>query len=165
MHLPVYLAIIFFALYFLLSIAMTRVRAELGTPHEIVFVNPQQIMLSLLGFNFIGVQSMTILQSMYWFNRCYRSHPMPNQLEAMKMAEGTKIRLRPLIFVLMLSAVVGLLASYWANLHVTYDAGATAKCLGFKRGSGRSRSTASPTGSRTSRLPTCPGCCTWSRER
>jgi len=132
MHLPFYLAIVFFALYFLLSIAMTRVRAELGTPHEIVFVNPQQIMLSLLGFNFIGVQHMTVLQSMYWFNRCYRSHPMPNQLEAMKMAEGTKIKIRPLVFILMLSAVVGLLASYWANLHVTYDAGASAKCLGYK---------------------------------
>ena len=132
MGLPVYLAIIFFALYFLLSIAMTRVRAELGTPHEIVFVNPQQIMLSLLGFNAIGAANMTVLQTMYWFNRCYRSHPMPNQLEAMKMIEGTKIRLKPLIFVLMLAAVVGLLTSYWANLHVTYDAGASAKCLGFK---------------------------------
>jgi len=132
MGLPPILAVIFFALYFLLSIAMTRVRAELGTPHEIVFVNPQQIMLSLLGFNVIGAANMTVLQSMYWFNRCYRSHPMPNQLEAMKMAEGTQIRLRPLILVLMLAAVVGLLTSYWANLYVTYEAGASAKCMGFK---------------------------------
>lgn len=132
MGLPVYLAIIFYALYFLLSIAMTRVRAELGTPHEIYFVNPGQIMLSLMGFSTIGIANMTVLQSMYWFNRCYRSHPMPNQLEAMKMAEGTKIKIRPLVGVLMLSAVVGLLTSYWANLHVCYDAGASAKCLGYK---------------------------------
>lgn len=132
MGLPVYYAIIFFALYFLLSIAMTRIRAELGTPHEIVFVNPQQIMLSLLGFNAIGAANMTILQSMYWFNRCYRSHPMPNQLESMKMAEGTAIKIKPLIFALMLATVVGLLTAYWANLHVTYAAGAQAKCLGFK---------------------------------
>lgn len=132
MGMPVYLAIIFYALYFLLSIAITRVRAELGTPHEMYFANPQQIMLSLLGFNAIGIANMTVMQSMYWFNRCYRSHPMPNQLEAIKMTEGTKIKIKPLIFVLMLSAVVGLLTSYWANLHVTYQAGATAKCLGFK---------------------------------
>ena len=132
MGLPPLLAIIFFAVYFLLSLAMTRVRAELGTPHEIYFVNPQQIMLSLLGFNAIGIANMTILQSMYWFNRCYRSHPMPNQLEAMKMADGTKIKLKSLVAVLMLSAVVGLLTSYWASVHVTYQAGAAAKCLGFK---------------------------------
>ena len=32
----------------------------------------------------------------------------------------------------MLAAVVGLLTSYWANLYVTYEAGASAKCMGFK---------------------------------
>lgn len=132
MGLPVWYAIPFFALYFLLSIAITRIRAELGTPHEIVFVNPQQIMLSLLGFNMIGVANMTVLQSLYWFNRGYRSHPMPNQLESIKMADGTAIKMRPLIFVLMLSAVVGLLTAYWANLNVTYTAGAAAKSMGFK---------------------------------
>ncbi len=132
MGLQVHYAIIFFVLYFLISIGITRVRAELGTPHEIYFVNPQQIMVGLLGFNAIGIANMTVLQSMYWFNRCYRSHPMPNQLEAMKMSEGSAIKIRPLIFVLMLSALAGLLTSYWANLHVTYPAGATGKCLGFK---------------------------------
>lgn len=132
MGLPVYYAIVFYALYFLISVGITRVRAELGTPHEIYFVNPQQIMVGLLGFNAIGIANMTILQSMYWFNRCYRSHPMPNQLESMKMAEGTAIKIRPLIFVLMLSTVVGLLSAYWANLNITYTGGAAAKCMGFK---------------------------------
>ena len=133
MGLPVHWAILFFALYFLISIGITRIRAELGTPHEIYFVNPQQIMVGLLGFNVIGAANMTVLQSMYWFNRCYRSHPMPNQLESMKMAEGTAIKLKPLLFVLMLSAVVGMLSAYWANLNVTYAGGAAAKCSqGFK---------------------------------
>jgi|LSQX01.2.fsa_nt_gb hypothetical protein len=132
MGLQLHFAIIFFVLYFLISIGITRVRAELGTPHEIYFVNPQQIMVGLLGFNVIGIANMTALQSMYWFNRCYRSHPMPNQLESMKMADGTTIKIRPLIFILMLSAAFGLLTSYWANLHVTYSAGATGKSLGFK---------------------------------
>lgn len=130
MGLPFYYAIVFYAIYFLLAIAITRVRAELGTPHEIYFVNPQQIMVGMLGF--IGIANLTVLQSMYWFNRCYRSHPMPNQLEAMKMADGTAIKIRPLIFVLVLSTVVGLLSAYWANLNVTYHAGGQAGCLGFK---------------------------------
>lgn len=133
MGMKLYYAIVFFALYFLISIGITRVRAELGTPHEIYFVNPQQIMVGLLGFNVLGIANMAVLQSMYWFNRCYRCHPMPNQLEAMKMAEGTGIKIRPLIFVLMLSTIVGLISTYWANLHVTYDGGAAAKCAGFKR--------------------------------
>lgn len=126
-------AILFFGLYFLLSFAITRVRAELGTPHEIVFVSPQQILLSLFGMQAIGTANMTLLQSMYWFNRGYRSNPMPNQLESMKMAEGTAIKKKQLLFAIMLAVFVGLITSYWANLQVTYSAGAQAKCLGFKQ--------------------------------
>ena len=125
-------ALMFFGIYFILSIAMTRIRAELGTPHEIYFVNPQQIMVSVLGYNLIGPANLTLISSMYWFNRCYRSHPMPNQLESFKMAEGTAIRIKPLIFALMLAAFAGLVSSYWANLSVTYNEGAQAKCVGFK---------------------------------
>ena len=48
------------------------------------------------------------------------------------MAEGTSIKLRPLIFALMLAAFAGLITSYYANLNITYEAGAQAKCMGFK---------------------------------
>jgi hypothetical protein len=123
---------VFFGVYFLIAITITRVRAELGTPHEIYFVNPQQIMVNLLGFKMLGPMNLTAIYSMYWFNRCVRSHPMPNQLESLKMAEGTAIKIVPLVFTLMLAALAGLLTSYFANLNVTYEAGAQAKCQGFK---------------------------------
>ena len=70
---------------------------------------------------------------LYWFNRGYRNHPMPNQLEAFKMMEG-KPSVRPgsLAGVLMFAAVLSLLATDWANLHVTYAAGAAGKAAGYK---------------------------------
>ncbi|MGB9620673.1 MAG: DUF6785 family protein, partial [Armatimonadota bacterium] len=132
MGMAAWVAVVFFGIYFVLSIAMTRVRAELGTPHEIYFVNPQQIMVSVLGYNLIGPANLTLIWSMYWFNRCYRSHPMPNQLESFKMAEGTAIKLKPMIFALMLATVVGLLSSYYSNLALCYRDGAQAKCMGYK---------------------------------
>jgi len=132
MGMAAWAAVVFFGVYLVLSIAMTRVRAELGTPHEIYFVNPQQIMVSLLGYNVIGPANLTMIWSMYWFNRCYRSHPMPNQLESFKMAEGTAIKLRPMIFALMLATVVGLISSYYSNLALCYRDGAQAKCMGYK---------------------------------
>lgn len=125
-------AIVFFCIYFVIAIAITRVRAELGTPHEIYFVNPQQIMVSLFGYNILGPANLTLISTLYWFNRGYRSHPMPNQLESFKMAEGTAIRIKPLVFALMLATVVGLLSSYYSNLSVTYHEGAQAKCMGYK---------------------------------
>ncbi|MDH7601711.1 MAG: hypothetical protein QHI38_06140 [Armatimonadota bacterium] len=132
MGLAAWAALTFFGIYFILAIAITRVRAELGTPHEIYFVNPQQIMVSLLGYNLLGPANLTLIWTMYWFNRCYRSHPMPNQLESFKMADGAGISLRSMIVVLVIATAVGMLSSYWSNLAVCYRDGAQAKCMGYK---------------------------------
>ncbi|KPJ62196.1 hypothetical protein AMK68_05220 [candidate division KD3-62 bacterium DG_56] len=125
-------AFLFLAIYLLLSIAMTRVRAELGAPHEIYYVNPQSIMVTTLGTSFLGPHNLTIMSAFYWFHRCYRNHPMPNQLEAFKMAEVTGINGRRLVGAMALATVFSLLVVYWANLDLCYRDGALAKCRGFK---------------------------------
>lgn len=124
--------VVFFTLYFLLSITITRIRAELGTPHEIYFVNPQQIMVNLFGSAALGPTNLTLISCMYWMHRGYRSHPMPNQLEAFKMAEGGRISLKRLLPLIFLTSIFSILVTYWANLSVTYEAGASARCIGFK---------------------------------
>ncbi len=127
-----WVAILFFGIYLLLSLTITRVRAELGTPHEIYFVNPHDILAKVFGTSLIGAQSLTAICTMYWFNRCVRCHPMPNIMESFKMSEYAKMSHRRLYLVFGLSLVVGIIATYWANLQVTYSAGAAAKCIGFK---------------------------------
>jgi len=126
-------ATIFLALYMGLSVAITRIRAELGTPHELYFVSPQVVMLNTMGSEYLGRQNMTALASMHWFNRGYRAHPMPNQLESFKLAEDGRIRLRRLYILTLAATVVAIYLTFWANLHVTFQAGATAKAVGFKR--------------------------------
>ncbi|MFQ6132150.1 MAG: DUF6785 family protein [Armatimonadota bacterium] len=126
-----------FSIYYVLSIAMTRVRAELGTPHEIYFVNPHRIMTGIGQARSFGPRNLTIMATHYWYNRCYRCHPMPNQLEAFKMAEQSAVDRRRLFTALVLATLGAILASYWANLHVTYAEGAAAKCRGFKSWLGR----------------------------
>ena len=128
-----WVAILFFGLYFLLALTLTRVRAELGTPHEIYFVNPRLILVTLFGSQEIGAQSLTAMSSMYWFNRGYRCHPMPNQLESMKMGEAAGMKQSSILWILLFAFVWGALVAYWANLHVTFAEGATAKAAGFKR--------------------------------
>ena len=128
-----WVALLFFGLYFLLALTLTRVRAELGTPHEIYFVNPRLILVTLFGSQAIGAQSLTALSAMYWFNRGYRCHPMPNQLEAMKMGDTARIRQSSILTVLIIAFAWGTLCAYWANLHVTFAEGAAAKAVGFKR--------------------------------
>jgi hypothetical protein len=109
------------------------VRAELGTPHEINFVSPAQIMVATIGTQALGVTNLTAIACMHWLNRGYRCHPMPNQLESFKMAQGGRINLDRLIWLTLALSLAAILLTYWANLDVTFRAGAEAKAVGFKR--------------------------------
>lgn len=127
-----WVALLFFGIYFLLAFAITRVRAELGAPHEIYFVNPQRILFDVFTLKGLGVQNLTVLQSFYWFNRGYRCHPMPNQLEALRMGQVYRISPAQMGILLLSVSVISFAVVCWANLHVTYAYGGDAKALGFK---------------------------------
>ena len=128
----VWAAAVFFIAYFLFAVAITRIRAELGAPHEIYHVNAPKVMTTFFSCETLGPANLGVISSMYWFNRLHRSHPMAHQLEAMKMAERPAIRMKPLAIVLLLAVVIGLLSGYFANLDIAYRDGAQAKCIGFK---------------------------------
>ncbi len=128
-----WVAFAFFGIVFLLGFVITRVRAEFGSPHEIVWVNPVQVLVTTFGTHALGAQDLTLMSVLYWFNRGYRNHPMPNQLEAFKMLEGKPgVRFAGIVGVLAFASVVSLVATDWANLHVTYAAGAEGKAMGYK---------------------------------
>jgi len=130
-------ALIFFGMVFLLAFVITRVRAEFGAPHEIVWVSAMDVPVSILGTHQLGPQNCTILAIMHWFNRGYRNHPMPNMLEGFKMMEGRReVTFGRIIGVYALALTISLLATYWANLHITYAAGAASKATGFKSWAG-----------------------------
>ena len=128
-----WIALAFFGIIFLLGFVITRVRAELGSPHEIVWVNPIQVLVTLFGTRAIGAQDLTLLSVLYWFNRGYRNHPMPNQLEAFKMMEGRPaIGVSGIVTVLIAGSVLSLLATEWAHVHILYAYGGEGKAPGFK---------------------------------
>jgi hypothetical protein len=127
-----WVAVVFFSVYFALSIAITRVRAEFGSPHEIFFVNPGSIMASVFGPEVLQPRNLTSISVFYWLNRGYRNHPMPNQLEAFKMAEAGKMEIAKLAGALAIALFIGVLATYWAHLDEGYRKGAMAEDRGFK---------------------------------
>ncbi|MBD3292656.1 MAG: hypothetical protein GF393_07000 [Armatimonadia bacterium] len=132
-----WLAVIFFALYFMLSIAVTRIRAELGPPaHDLHRGGPDLILTNILGTDLPG-QQLTALSLSFWFNRAYRAHPMPVQLEAFKMADSTGIRQSHMAIALTIAAVVGVFAAFWAQVHCYYVYGIAAKMSGVATTFGR----------------------------
>jgi hypothetical protein len=133
MGISIPVAFAFYGILFALSLAITRVRAEFGTPHEIYLVKPSETLVTLFGTRTLGESNLIGMQSMFWFNRGYRCHPIPNFLEGFKMTEGRSLRWTSLIGVYAIAAVVSLLATYAANYFVTYEAGAAGKASqGYK---------------------------------
>ncbi|MBW3624318.1 MAG: hypothetical protein KY468_13000 [Armatimonadetes bacterium] len=123
---------VYMGLFFLLSLTITRVRAELGAPHGIFGLKPQHMIVEMLGSRMVPAQDLTVMNATFWMHRGYRSHPMPAQLEAFKMAENGRMNLNRLIGLIASASLLSIFASYWANLQITYHAGAGAQTLGFK---------------------------------
>jgi hypothetical protein len=127
----------FFGVYLAMALGITRVRAALGAPyHEVVFVNPRQFMTVALGSRRIGGANLTIMSFLYPFTRCHRSHPMPNQLESLKVAQQSNMLDRRLISAMMSAIGVGAIVTFWIYLTIAYKYGASAECQGWLAGFG-----------------------------
>lgn len=125
-----WLAIVFFGIYFAISIAVTRVRAELGPPaHDLHRGGPDLILTNILGTDrsVFDARQLTSMKLCYWFNRAYRSHPMPIQLEAFKIAQVAGIGQAPMAAALTVATFLGVISAWWAQVHLFYVYGIAAK--------------------------------------
>ncbi|MHB1460788.1 MAG: DUF6785 family protein [Armatimonadota bacterium] len=136
MGLPFIYCVVAFLLYFLIGIAITRMRAELGPPaHDLHYAGPDTLFISTLGAGHFTTKQLTALSWFYWFNRAYRSLAMPHQLEAMKIAERRKMGQSPILTALVVAAIVGiasgLFAEYWYGYTKSAEVGMAAYYTGF----------------------------------
>jgi hypothetical protein len=123
-----WVGIIFFLIYFALALAITRMRAELGTPmHDLHFTGPEMIMTRVVGSNAFNVDTRTVFALFFWFNRAYRSHPMPHQLESFKLAEQSHADYRKWSRALLFLGGAAVFIAFWAILHLMYSYGAESK--------------------------------------
>jgi hypothetical protein len=120
------LAIIFLGTYFFIAVAITRVRAELGPPVQ-DFPSLVPLMVGVAGPRNFSTHDLTMLGYISWNTRMYRAHPMPQQLEALRLTERSGGSLRGMSVALMLAGVVGAASSFWALLHLGYWYGAGAR--------------------------------------
>ena len=121
----------FFIIFFAMSIAVTRMRAELGPPaHDLHNGGPDRIITSLLGPREIGTPSESVFSMYFWFNRAYRSHPMPFQLEGFKMAERTHTSYRGMFKAIAIATVFGTFVAFSMILILLYQRGAASATLG-----------------------------------
>ncbi len=123
-----WLTVAFLAIYIALAIAQARMRAELGPPvQDFYLVGPDSLLPKFIGPHRLGRENLIGMTLNWWYNRSYRSHPMPLQLEGFKLAERGHFGYRKLAWAMMLALGVGFLSGLWAELHAAYQFGALAK--------------------------------------
>lgn len=118
------IVVLFFAIWFAISISITRLRAELGSPvHDLHFIGPDEMLPRIFGVRRLGARNLTGFTYLYFLNRAHRSHIMPHQLEGFKLAETTRIPLRSFAVLMIVASILGAIASFWAFLSLGYRDG------------------------------------------
>ena len=133
-----YLPFAFFVLYYLYVITFTRIRAEAGLPWGYSpDMNVHEMIKSAVGTRALTFSNQVGLNMILWHDLDYRCTEMPNQLEAMKIGESSRMNLKHVAAVIMLATVLGAFSSWAAVLTCYYHNGAaTAKVNGWRTSMG-----------------------------
>ncbi|MDH7601379.1 MAG: hypothetical protein QHI38_04450, partial [Armatimonadota bacterium] len=115
--------------YLLLSMCITRVRAEAGGQHTVWDLEPMNLM-RLFDSRLVGSANLAVAALSHWYWRLNRSHVMPSQLEAFKMAQEHGLELRRLVPPMLGAFALATVCGMWSCLDVLYREGAPA-CLGY----------------------------------
>lgn len=115
--------LVYLAGYLLMSLAITRMRAEFGLPVHDLFTGPFDMMARIGGTRILGRETVLGLGLLYWLERVQRSHPMPNALEGLALGERRGLAAPGTLIALGIAVAVGISAGFWAMLHLGYTHG------------------------------------------
>jgi len=117
-------AMAFLVLYIGISIAVARIRAELGSPvHDLHKIGPEAVLTTVAGPRRIGVNNLVMFAFFWSINRAHRSHPMPNQIEGMKLSSITNTSQTGLAIALTLATVLGIVLGWGILLDAFFRMG------------------------------------------
>jgi len=121
-----YVGTLFFILFMIYVIALTRIRVEAGLPWSVGPIPyTAGTMVGIAGSHSFSSPTLVGLSMFRWFDADWRSPQMPNYMEAMKISQGARINPRHLTLAVALGTVVATLASWISLLAIYYSFGAS----------------------------------------
>lgn len=107
---------LFLLVYLAIVLGLTRMRAELGPPiHAIGQATPQYLLITAWGTRWLGPGNLTMLSLLNWLSGAsyasFRTHPMPHQMEAFKLAERVRLGERSMLIALAIAGATGVVGS------------------------------------------------------
>ncbi len=119
-----WLILLFLSIYFLLSLAITRIRSESGIyVHAFREQEPRRMISEMLGTRVLGPRNLTMF-AVFSFNYAYRAHDMPQQLEALEVAKRTGMGRKSIVSSILFTTVFATAVAFLVQLGVYYNMGA-----------------------------------------
>ena len=119
-----WVGISFFLIYYLIQVAIGRMRAEIGTPlHDLHFGGPSTIMMNAFGSRRFTHTTLVGLAQLWSIDRAYRSNAHPHQLETLKIVD--RIEAKPIDFIraMIVACLLAGPMALWSMLHHSYEVG------------------------------------------
>ena len=121
---PGWVVAAFLAIYFIMCLVISRLRAQLGPPtHQLYGAMPNWILPTIAGTRTLGPKTMGTFFALRSYLQEQRNNPVPAQLEALKMAERGRMERRRIAIAIAVAAPLAMLSFFWATLHVGYHTG------------------------------------------
>ncbi len=119
---PILVSLICITLFLMFSFALSRMRAQIGAPsHEMANMGPNQLIVDFGGTQALSEAGTSRMVTLFFFmNRIHRTHPMPHQLEALKMGEIAKMNQRTLFVAIIAATVVGCVLGHLCWIYKGY---------------------------------------------
>ncbi len=118
-------SVLLMALFVAYMLALTRIRAEVGTAwHFGPWITAPEMVVRSFGPMNLSVNALAVLAYNNWYNVDYRSMTTPHFFEAYKIAEQGRISARRLTWAMLACVVFGLGIASWTVLHLYYAYGA-----------------------------------------
>ena len=120
-----YLAAAFFGLYLLMILTVTRLRAEAGP--MLTYgpdFNPHRALTTLPGTEAWRPRDLTVFAYLQWFDSDYRTVAMPQQMEGMKLTEGTGGSMRAVSRWMLAAGGLAAVSAFVSVLAIYYHYGA-----------------------------------------
>jgi hypothetical protein len=122
---------VFFVIFFLYSLAIARMRAELGPPaHDLHGMGPEVLMTNAVGTANVSKGNLGTFSLFFGFNRAYRAHFAAHSAEAFKLAQQSRRTARSMLVAVLIAVVMGTVSAFWALLHALYVHGYSGRLAG-----------------------------------
>ncbi len=114
----------YFTILFLIIVAVTRIRAEMGLPtNELFRAGADDILARVLGTQKISPKNLTMMATFSWLMRTHRQFPMQTQADMVRIAKRIGIPMRNFSLILVLTTALSIIVAWWALLHVSFRIG------------------------------------------